>query len=224
MKPTTTRRVAGPVLVACWSCFCVIAFFGSLPDSPMRLSKKHHLYLASVLPEGWSFFTRSPREEEISAFGRDGGAWRLLNFRASSSRSWFGLRRTSRVQGVEFGGLAAQIPDSSWSAHSDPFSGGADLTSIPRLPAGNTAVRKTMCGEVLLQKKPPVPWAWSRSGRPVAMPAKYVLLQVDCAAPPPANDPHAPLLQSFGTRRNAVLREAESAASDTPTTQGEDRP
>ena len=182
MTVKTTHHITVAALSVIWTLLVVTVFFAAIPDSPMRPSLKDKASLLTVLPEGWGFFTRSPREESIFAHGRFGGAWQQLNFTATSRRNWGGFLRASRVQGVELSALTEGLKDEAWISHPDPFAAGADLSGITRIEVSNPAVVKTICGEILLERRPPVPWAWSRSERPIRMPAKYVLLSVDCAA------------------------------------------
>ncbi len=182
MNVQTTRRATIAALTVLWTLLVMTVFFAAIPDSPMRLSMNDRASLLTVLPEGWGFFTRSPREDGVFAHGRAAETWQPLNFTATSTRNGFGFLRASRVQGVELSALTGGLKDESWTSHPDPFAPNADLSAIQRIEVTNTAVLKTMCGEVLLERRLPVPWAWSRSTRPIHMPAQYVLLVVDCDA------------------------------------------
>ncbi len=184
MKIETTRGLARVVLVGFWTWFVLTVFFGAIPDSPMRLSKKNHMQLMSVIPEGWSFFTRNPREDHTFVYQRTEAGWEQLNQRVASRHSWFGLNRRIRSQGVELGGLLARVAEEDWTRHDDPFAFDAVLDSIPRIEAPNSSHTETMCGELLIEKKAPVPWAWSGSKRQVRMKAKYVRVAADCDAEP----------------------------------------
>jgi antimicrobial peptide system SdpA family protein len=182
MTIRTTHYITVAALAMIWSLLSITVFFAAIPDSPMRPSLKEKVGLLTVLPEGWGFFTRSPREESIFALGRSDAGWQELNFTATSARNWGGFLRVSRVQGVELSALTEGLKEEDWTSHPDPFARDADLSAITRREVKNPAVVKTMCGEILLERRSPVPWAWSRSERPIRMPAKYVLLAVDCAA------------------------------------------
>ena len=184
MTLKATRYATTGVLATLWSWLILTVFFAAIPDSPMRLSTKDRAAVMTVLPEGWGFFTRSPREEGVYAYGRAEDGWSELTFGATSARNWFGLLRASRVQGVELGGISGVVPEESWTEHRDPFHPTADLGSIPMLDVSNTAIAQTMCGEVLLERRRPIPWAWSGSGKAIRMPARYVRLVVDCESSP----------------------------------------
>ncbi|MET7426456.1 SdpA family antimicrobial peptide system protein [Dactylosporangium sp. NPDC005555] len=153
-----------------------------LPDNAVDLP-----YEAAVeepvrvaLPQGWAFFTRDPRGADLLVYTRGGdGRWHdaLLSPHAEP-RNLFGLARASRAQGVELGLLTGAVPEDGWTGcQADP---GPCLERLTPLPAANRARRTTLCGDVGLAQRVPVPWAWSRSGDQVVMPSTVARLAVSC--------------------------------------------
>ena len=74
--------------------------------------------------------------------------------------------------------LESQV-DTRWST--------ADLThhqlpdtTIEPVPVTNLAREPRLCGEVLFVSRPPLPWAWARTGGTATLPTSYARLTVRC--------------------------------------------
>lgn len=160
---------------------CVYAVHAQMPVNAVTLPHEDTLRpsVRLVLPQGWSFFTRSPREADFVAFSRGAdGRWRSsLRAPHAEPRNAFGLARASRAQGVEVGLLTGLLRDTDWQdCRGDP-AGCLDRADPVR--AANPALLKTLCGDVGLVQRPPVPWAWSRAGD-VTMPSVVARLELSC--------------------------------------------
>jgi antimicrobial peptide system SdpA family protein len=132
-------------------------------------------------PQGWSFFTKDPREEKQTVYVRRGSAWELVLL-APHDRpaNILGLRRKSRAQGVEMALLlSGNAPAEDWHACTAPLQ-----ECLAQLPPGravrNTSPAPTMCGSVAIVLQKPIPWAWATSPRPVTMPSRILSLEVSC--------------------------------------------
>jgi antimicrobial peptide system SdpA family protein len=136
--------------------------------------------IRQVLPQGWSFFTRAPREPDLLPFVRGAdGQWRdALRAPHSEPRNVFGLARGSRTQGIEMGVLTSAVAADEWRDCRGPIAACLDRT--PAIAVTNPTLAPTLCGEVGLANQPPPPWAWSRSGKSITMPSTVIRLVVSC--------------------------------------------
>lgn len=157
------------------------ATFSLLPYNPVRLPFAEEVSAAVWFPEGWAFFTRDARDEDIYMFTREAdGTWRnasaLPHFQASHL---FGLDRTSKAQGIEVGALVQKAASAQRQACREAPTACLNGAAVS-LTVENTAPRPTLCGEVGLAFQKPIPWAWSRSPRPIVMPSRVLKLEVKC--------------------------------------------
>jgi antimicrobial peptide system SdpA family protein len=147
----------------------------SLPgERSMKLS------IQQLLPQGWAFFTRNPREPDLLLFTLDrDGQWRdAMRPPHAEPRNAFGFARASRTQGVEAGVLISRLTDQRWQeCRILPVD---CLRRAPTVTVANPTPKPTVCGDIGLVSQPPVPWAWSRSGRTVTMPSTVIRLVVSC--------------------------------------------
>jgi antimicrobial peptide system SdpA family protein len=167
-------------LAAFWLAVIVYAVHPALPYSAVRLPSGPAQRAAALVPQGWAFFTRDPREEKQTVYVRGPGGWRpVLLAPHGSARNAFGFRRTSRAQGVEMALLAVPQPDSAYVDCSGPVA--ACLATLPRGAAvRSVSPAPTMCGTVAVVNQEPLPWAWLPSRGRVTMPSRILPLEVAC--------------------------------------------
>ncbi|WAS84895.1 MULTISPECIES: SdpA family antimicrobial peptide system protein [unclassified Corallococcus] len=159
------------------------ALHAALPYNPLQLPFEDRFDIRLVLPEGWAFFTRDPRDERILSYLRTpGGQWVRANQTPNfQPRNAFGIDRAARAQGVEMGLLLEATRQLGRHAcEEDP------LKCLERAPSERTlrneSPNPTFCGQLGIVFQPAVPWAWSRShrGKAVVMPSKVLRLDVEC--------------------------------------------
>lgn len=69
-----------------------------------------------ILPQGWGFFTRNPREAILEIYEikkNDNGMVKILT-KNTSWKNWFGLSRNNRFIGYEMSKLIGHIPKEAW--------------------------------------------------------------------------------------------------------------
>jgi antimicrobial peptide system SdpA family protein len=184
-KPSSGQRrfvAASFILITCfWTLLFGYSIHAALPFNPVNLPLVKTLRVRIFMPQGWKFFTRNPREEQIKALSKDSeGKWQSALIGANASvANLFGLRRNSRAQGIELGLIVTSLKKNQWVECKDRLDICAEKTCNVGHVA-NTSPNPTFCGEAVLIKQSPVPWAWSRAKRPVIMPSKCVRVNVSC--------------------------------------------
>ncbi len=169
------------MITAFWLLLLAYSIDAALPFNPFTLALAQKVRIQAFVPQGWKFFTKNPRDERIDVLAKDdNGRWRsiLLGHNASAA-NLFGIRRNSRAQGVEFGLIASSLGKNRWiscSQRVDVCMNAAPVAATVK----NISPGPTLCGEVVLVKQPPVPWAWSRSKREVVMPSKCAKIRLSC--------------------------------------------
>jgi antimicrobial peptide system SdpA family protein len=182
--PATAARLGrlALILAAVGLVVCIYAVHAQMPTNAVSLPYEQSLRrpMQQLLPEGWAFFTRSPREPDLVPFTRDGeGRWsRALRAPHAEPHNVFGLDRRSRAQGVEMGLLTGGLTANDWRDCRGAI--GECLEQAPAVRIANLALAPTLCGDGGLASQPPVPWAWSRSADETTMPSRTVRLEVSC--------------------------------------------
>lgn len=169
------------------SIFCILLIFfvvvTYLPYNPLTPSPKARLYLMAILPEGWGFFTKNPQDEQIFIFERQKGEWlSILKTPNSSMNNLFGIKRDARSQGSEYGILLnelAHIDSVRWEYYENKsLSTCLQSTNLSAFQLDNNVKNPTICGEIIILRQKPIPWAWAKHS--VEMPIHAIRLTIRC--------------------------------------------
>ncbi len=152
----------------------------SLPYNPLSLSSSHRFDLISIIPEGWAFFTRNAREDVVYVYKKDeNNKWNLISIPGGSSRYLFGLNRKGRAFDAEVGLLLQEVPETKWIESKRSIDYFFEATTVlPVIKVENEVNFPSCTGEVIIQKTPLIPWAWSTLKTKIIMPYKIVELNV----------------------------------------------
>ena len=171
------------VVGALWGVVGVYALAVALPASPLDLpfAEERALTIRALVPQGWAFFTRSPREPRVIPYApAEDGTWRSVHARRHAEPAQvFGLNRSSRAQGVEMGLLLDAVGSDGWRECDDGPA--ACIAATPRsIATENVSPEPTLCGPVVLVRQEPLPWAWSRTSSQESMPVQTAGLEISC--------------------------------------------
>lgn len=150
----------------------------ALPYNPLSPGMKEKQGVMSVVPEGWGFFTRNPREVDQHLYFYKNNKWvRNPNSPISSWRNTFGLNRFPRAQSVELGMILSNINDTCWKTASINLEHN-NISDIASIEVFNDSPYPTITGRICILQQEPIPWAWSWNKDELAMPSKYVIVDV----------------------------------------------
>ncbi|SNT65498.1 antimicrobial peptide system protein, SdpA family [Asanoa hainanensis] len=153
----------------------------SLPPNPLSPPPERQLRVRLFVPEGWAFFTISPRLPQLSPMRPDAdGRWRPADAgHLAVPADGFGANRIRRAQGTEMAILLRGVHAEEWRQCAGTP---ADcLAATPVLgTVTNEATRPSLCGPVGFVRQEPLPWAWRGSADRTVMPSSVVRLEVRC--------------------------------------------
>lgn len=133
--------------------------------------------IQKIVPQGWGFFTRSPRESFIQGY-YDGDIDRpAIAMPPTQAVNFFGISRFGRGQPVEMANLVNPLAPSSWTECGPALS---DCTQADSLTVTNEKVGATLCGELLFIQQSPTPWAYRDLSDSETISEKAVKLLVEC--------------------------------------------
>jgi len=159
--------------------YCIVVT--SIPYNPMTVSKKTSFRLKLLIPEGWNFFTKNPRDEQVFIYDfneQDSTYSSIKSWPNNSYVNFFGIGRTARAIGTDYGMILASIPDSLWLVVEEK-----DLKLIQRprsitfqftshYPDENS--KHVLFGKKLFIKKSLTPWSWFRLNVKTNVKIKYI--------------------------------------------------
>lgn len=129
-----------------------------------------------VLPEGWSFFTKSPRDAFVVAYDEGGDE---VGTAPNAQLKWaFGLNRTSRLGGIEVDRVLQALGREAWHRCEVGMDVAACRNKLDTQTVRITDEPHSLCGEVTLARKKPTPWAFRGTASPVE---EVAVVRIQCA-------------------------------------------
>lgn len=185
---TPTFRVPRRVLFAVAAFFVVFAAYdvhSQLPTDVLKLPGEARVFpaIGMIAPQGWAFFTKSPRSAVLVPYQRTaGGGWRSVAAgRISTLRSHVGFDRDVRVQGEEMALLTAHASTKAWRPCGGTVTAClAKATTATVLDRRNTSPSPTLCGQIAILSTTPVPWAYRNLSRQSRRSTQVLRLDVSC--------------------------------------------
>jgi antimicrobial peptide system SdpA family protein len=135
--------------------------------------------LTFFAPQGWVFFTRSPREANDRVYGRTSPCCELLTLPNGAAANLFGLKRDARSFGIEMAPLLTAIRRDAWLECRDSLADCVSRLKVPPATVANASATRMACGQIVIQRQQPIPWAWS-GNRNIRPPYALASLNVSC--------------------------------------------
>ncbi len=179
-----SNRLLGAVciaLAAFWVSAITYVLHATFPFNAVKLPDENTISAKLWSPQGWKFFTRSPREDWLLPYRRTTRGWESASLGPNGRLdAYLGWSRAPRAQGIEMGLLLHNISNNMW----DKCTGDA-VECLRRSPIKTTLRNKTpeptLCGMVGFVVQEQVPWAWAYSpARPAHMPSRVAKFEVKC--------------------------------------------
>ncbi len=148
------------------------------PTKPLLTQEYRPIQI--VLPQGFAFFTRDAREQDVYLYQPEGRTWISASMGPNSRpANLFGLNRKSRAQNVESALILSKTkPNIWWDCEDDPA---ACLNQdAVQDTIRNVVPAPTLCGTTGFVLQEPVPWAWSKSRDTIDMHSQITKIYIQC--------------------------------------------
>ncbi|MFD4245815.1 SdpA family antimicrobial peptide system protein [Streptomyces sp. NPDC058525] len=173
------------IALACvvWSVIVLYAVQEQVPKNVITLpgqTKVKHT-VVNVAPQGWAFFTKSPRDPEVTPYEQTSSGWRGISLTPHASpHNAFGLNRESRAQGVEIAMLLSAAQKSDWRDCTDSREACLSNAGPAARTVDNGSPDPTLCGTVGLLQERPTPYAWRDLVPESHSTERVMVLEVTC--------------------------------------------
>ncbi|MFE4196273.1 SdpA family antimicrobial peptide system protein [Paenarthrobacter sp. NPDC056912] len=189
--PSTAPHVSLLHLLAPAAALLVVGSYSvsaSIPSTILALPYSDELkpHLVSAMPQGWAFFSKSPRDPSIAPYreSSEGSYISLSKLPTTRVENLFGVSRDGRAQGVEVALISGGSKPDEWSDCESPaIQECADqVQETPELSVSNTVSSPSVCGDVTLIQTTPVPWSFRKQTTLREKAEKAIKLRVECNA------------------------------------------
>ncbi|SOU86797.1 SdpA family antimicrobial peptide system protein [Tenacibaculum dicentrarchi] len=109
-----------------------------------------------ILPQGWAFFTKSPRDVRVELFDYENH--KFISLKNFSIENIFGIRRTSTRISNEIATLVKETSDSIWVKSKE---GETIFNNGEFLNKKSSFLYPRLKGKYVIINKERIPWAWS---------------------------------------------------------------
>ncbi|MFG2948314.1 SdpA family antimicrobial peptide system protein [Streptomyces adustus] len=171
------------VVCAVWMVVIAYVVQEQLPKNVISLpgqTKAKHT-VANMAPQGWAFFTKSPRDAELVPYKKSKGDWKNISLTPHASpHNAFGLDRRSRAQGVEIALVLSAAQKDDWRQCTSSRHQCLNSYGAPARRVENRSPEPILCGTVGLLQEKPTPWAWRDLLPEAHTPERVMVLEVTC--------------------------------------------
>jgi antimicrobial peptide system SdpA family protein len=142
------------------------AFLTYVPQKAIRVENFEPVAsrVTTVFPQGWAFFTKSPVTPRFTAYTVDRGSYVLAksNQIEIGIHNGFGLNRAYRNAQAENEWLERSLAEDALTdcASGRTFECFDRLQAEPAFRFANIWRDPLLCGDLLVARQTPVPWAW----------------------------------------------------------------
>ncbi len=166
------------ILIVSFILYIVIIF--NIERNPLSIRWSEYDKYFKLFPQGWAFFTRSPREAQVIIYELKNNELQLFVTRHSEPSNCFGLRRDQTFKMIELRSLFYDIPNTwfsntTWNYQIKKFGKLPDTTYIINHQFAGSLIKGK---ELVIVIQEIVPWAWLKQLDKLSMPAKIIKVKV----------------------------------------------
>jgi len=178
IRPVIALLVVATIVVACVG--AIVATTTPAGDYLGSKSIQTRAQAREALPQGWAFFSKSPRGDVVVPYTRlDGADWENAARGPNVQPRWlFGLNRSSRLTEFDLQLALEDVDDADWHECDRSLTDEECLASLDALPVQSAGFASRLCGEVGVVARPPVPWAFRHTTD--RLDGRAVRLTVEC--------------------------------------------
>ncbi|PWB25858.1 SdpA family antimicrobial peptide system protein [Flavobacterium sp. HTF] len=147
-------------LICGWILFGVSVFFSSL-KSQLILNENLKEFTNKVLPQGWGFFTKNPRDFVLRIYKIRNGKLEEMDISNQSLKNRLGFSRSARIIGYEMSIIAEKVKNNDWKQNS---TGNIYDNINDKMIVINTdfSFKHVTKGNYLLKLYRPIPYMWAK--------------------------------------------------------------
>ena len=128
-------------------------------------SRKNKLTNINLLPQGWGFFTKDPKDVKVMCFVNNNFSESIITPHFSYN-NFFGIKRTQSRICFEIGSLSKEIKDSLWHKATSFDS----IIVYPHINIETKLAQPIIKGKITIANMERLPWAWHKFKEKTNMP------------------------------------------------------
>ncbi|HEU4964168.1 MAG TPA: SdpA family antimicrobial peptide system protein [Bacilli bacterium] len=162
------------VTVGCLCAFVLSALQLALPSNPVSGMKNQTV--SQIFPQGWGFYSISPREEQVMLLDEEGRM--ALDWPNADAENLFGLMRKGRAQGLEVGIVSSGLQEEDYTEVEGNLQEAIRSYTGNVYTVDNPTPDAMVKGKYFIVKYKVVPWSWAHLMTQEEYPAKIAEVNV----------------------------------------------
>ena len=127
-----------------------------------KIATKSKIVLFHVAPQGWGFFTKSPKDEYLLLFKkRENDSLEPLIQKNFTLNNIYGISRKQRFLSLEVSKLMSQTTNDQWNNCTEE---NINKCLVQKVDLNQLSSRNLLEGDYLVLREKHIPWAWAKSG------------------------------------------------------------
>jgi antimicrobial peptide system SdpA family protein len=174
-----TQRISFVAICIFWVAFAFISLLVYVEDNPIRMNYKSSHSIRMLFPQGWAFFTKSPRDENIQIYQLVNGKLEVMpGQRQATFEHLMGVKRDARAMSVEYATMLYDIPPTKWVKCEVNPSEFIKKHPMAAVKVKNKTPLALLHGDIYLISQATVPWAWAKFAKNVTLPSNILHLNI----------------------------------------------
>lgn len=134
----------------------------------------------SIFPEGWAFFTRNPREDQILIYSQEGDFFNKVSLKTTDQNQLFGIKRTNRFIQDKLGNIISEIDAKYWYRTKTGYNFHNIIDSLNQMSI--SVKTPSLCGTYIIEVKKIMPWSYFKSelSGSISLDTKLIKLNLIC--------------------------------------------
>lgn len=141
--------------------FSFTLFSNSIPYNLITGNLKKIKFISTVSPQGWGFFTKSPREDNVYIYSLANGLVKNEMHPNNHYSNYFGISKKSRMIGYEVSIILNELKNEKWSSFNDAF-----VNNNESIIIDNSNLHFLKNGKYALVKEKITPYLWRKLTTP----------------------------------------------------------
>ncbi|HFU7090022.1 TPA: SdpA family antimicrobial peptide system protein [Bacillus cereus] len=149
------------IIFVLWVFVLFYSIIVALPSNPFSVNLSSQKIIRQVFPQGWGFYSKSPREETLNIYNLSNEN-NPIAWPNNKVENIFGIYRYGRSQGIELGLIVYNLPKSVKWKKCNGTGTSCVNDSDPEVPVNNSTPSPTICGKILIAREEPIPWSYAK--------------------------------------------------------------
>jgi antimicrobial peptide system SdpA family protein len=159
-----------------WLICSILVFFSSLKEQVL-ISKNSQQTISNLLPQGWGFFTKNPRDPLLEVYKINKNKLEKITLLNFDSKSFYGFSRKARFIGFECSDVCDSFKKIKWN--DDVYSNVNKLKKGIVVKYKKKKLKYLKDGTYLFLTYRIVPYAWVKNGQQKFNPVSYIHVNIE---------------------------------------------